>query len=293
MHAVEKDVIAENEAAELGARARALQYRERTWSSIANAELAEWLRANCVDQKKLDALKMVEEMRRATATPTPAFAFQQTALWQDVVARHGGAAAGTALIAPDLLDEIRLSPDLERFRWPAMARRLVRRNKRPDSHDGHAVDALRQQLALYRRDSLLRWLQTNRLTEADFQRLAAENAAIDACWDGSWLSALTDEMRLAGRFESLLDRAEQKRTRLENLGREDGLSDHPARDGLAALVGWFCERRGIPFPEDCQAFGTWIGFAESTEFRRALARERLYCSSHSERDIAGKTKLDA
>ena len=286
--AVRDGVVTAAEGTGLSNLARQLHYRERHWNRLladgkaaglgagAAAALASWVRSNRVDQKRLDALAMLEAMRRAEPRGAPAFRFEHTELWQDVVDREGPLAGLSPAEREALLDEVRLTPHAETLQWRALARRLLRRAEAPPPPEGKAVSALRQRLGLFRRQDLDGWLEDNGLGEAEFARLAAEEAALAGLRDVHWIDSLIDELRLAGRLAPLLDRARRKHAALASLGAEEGEAE--VAGGLAALLGWHCARHGVPVPEDVEAYRAALGFGDRATFRRALAREWLYCA---------------
>jgi hypothetical protein len=275
-----RDGIATGSDAEiLRARARTLHYRERTWQALLDgpqyAALARWLPANRVDQKRIDALEMLSAMKAAVPMSAPDFRFQVTDLWRDVVDRVGCSSAIAAAEREYLLDEIRLTPGIENLRWHAMARRLLRRREAVPAADRSAIGSLRQKLGLYRKDAFDHWLALNGINEQDFSRLALEDIAMLSAHDLRWVDSMIDELRLAGRFGPIRDRANRKRAALAAQGRED--ITQGAAGGLAGLLAWFCDRRGLPAPGEIDAFCAALGFEDRAGFQRALARERLYC----------------
>jgi hypothetical protein len=276
------------EADGLFAAAQRLHYRDRSWYRLLGddraaglesgrcAALAAWVATHRVDQKRLDALKMLEAMRLPTPVDAAPFRFEYTELWQEVVDRAGPLAGLLPWEREALLDEVRLTPHAETLRWRAMARRLLRRPDASVTPHGKAVVELRQKLQLFRRQDLERWLEDNGVSETEFGRLASEEAHLAGARDAHWLDGMVDELRLAGLLAPLLDRARRKQLALAERGAEDGETDTPG--GLATLLGWHCARHGLPVPADAEAYRATLGFTDRTSFRRALARERLYCA---------------
>ena len=286
--AVRDGIATTSEAETLCARARSLHYRERTWQALlkhsAHADLANWLPANRVDQKRLDALNMLAAMRAATPMPAANFRFQHTDLWQDVVNRAGPLSSVAPAEREYLLDEVRLAPGLDDLRWRAMARRLLRRPP-PAAANGSAAGIMRQKLGLFRKEALDRWLAVNDISESDFNRLAAEDIALSSAHDLDWVNGIVDELRLAGLLAPIRDRALRKQIALAAQGREDGAPDGTASraaSSLAGLVAWHCHMHELAVPDDLDAFRISLGFENRTQFHRALARERLYCALQTE-----------
>lgn len=101
--AVRESVIGDDLAAALTARAKGLYYPHRDWAALLDehvpagpeaaeqlARLRTWLPAGAVDQKALDAERLLTEMRRWLATggdtlATPPRPFEQTENWRQLV----------------------------------------------------------------------------------------------------------------------------------------------------------------------------------------------------------------
>lgn len=280
--AVRGGVASIDQAETLCTQARALHYRDRTWRRVlektSHAHLLPWVLANRVDQKRIDALQMLEAMRAAAPAPAPNFRFQHTDLWQDVVDRAGLRAAASLGERDYLLDEVRLAPGLEDLRWRAMARRLLRRSTATPSAEAASIAELRRRLGLYRKEALDEWLAANALGEQDFHRLATETLALSRSLDTDWAEAMVDELRLAGRLDPIRSRARRKRAALAALGQEESTDAMGplAQGGLAGLIAWYCGLYCIPLPDDIDAFCGMLGFEGRVALHRALARERLY-----------------
>lgn len=89
-HLTEQNRLTASDAADLAAVAEGLFYKERTWKAIlSRAELspridAAMLRAEYVDQKRIDALELFEALRRMPAERRPPprdWTFNATSLW--------------------------------------------------------------------------------------------------------------------------------------------------------------------------------------------------------------------
>ena len=94
-------IVTVAEAERLSAAAQRLHYRDRSWNRVLGdgkaaglesercAGLSAWIASHRVDQKRLDALEMLEVMRQATPVDAAPFRFEHTDLWQEVVDRAG------------------------------------------------------------------------------------------------------------------------------------------------------------------------------------------------------------
>ncbi len=86
--AVAAGVVRDNAAAEVIACARRQFYKTRTWASVlrnarpeVSGTLADWIAANEVDQKRLDAETLVERMAQGDLPAPPDVPFEFTDLW--------------------------------------------------------------------------------------------------------------------------------------------------------------------------------------------------------------------
>jgi hypothetical protein len=85
-------------------------------------------------------------------------------------------------------------------------------------------------------------------------------------------------LRLRNDFARFAARARSKRELLEAEGLEHPSGDGPRLAPPAALRAWYFEKRlGQPIPDDIDAAARELGFADRTDFDRALRREWLYC----------------
>jgi hypothetical protein len=308
--AAEADVLAASTRDRLLAAAKALFYHERSLEGLPAlgraqglpegeiAALEAWLPAARVDQKRADALAMLEAMRDVLAGDPPLpeidWRFAPTTLWQRVVAAAGHVedlAGGPG--AGEVLDELRLAdPEaFRRARRAALARLLALgepgcRPASPARGDlERTVGVLRRRAGLFGRAAIERWLADNDLELPDFDRLAAEEARLVALErdGGAALDRhLLDHLRLEGTYAALAARARAKRTALAGgQGRGD---DGGAR--LAALL-WFCRQRlGREVPDDALAFARELGFADLGALHRALVREYRFATIDESRDPA-------
>ena len=303
--AAEAGVLAAATRDGLVAAAKALFYHERSFEGLPGlgrarglpgaeiAALEAWLPTGRVDQKRADALAMLEAMREFLAgdppPPAPDWRFAPTSLWQRVVAasdRFDHPEAGPP--AGDVLDELRLADPqaFQRARRAALARLLAlgeagRRPASPARGDLElTVGALRRRFGLFGRAAIDRWLADNDLALADFDRLAAEEARLEALErdGGAALERhLLDHLRLEGTYAGLAARARAKRAALGN-------EEDDAGGRLAALL-WFCEHRlRCEVPDDAEAFARELGFADLKAFHRALIREYRFAKLDETRD---------
>ena len=205
------------------AAAAGLHYRERTWPTVLallpddlSRRLGAWLPAGRIDQKRLDALELLDELEvfaRSDTTPFEAgFRFAWTEAWESL---HRRVAISEEL--EEVLDELRLRPARYRaVRRGALARHLAAQSfpAPAEAARGREVERLRGRLALWRRADLEQWRTARALDEAGFGELAAEEALLERLTTeaGEALTAsIIAELRLSDDFAELHARARRKR----------------------------------------------------------------------------------
>jgi hypothetical protein len=304
--AVAGGLLGETTAAALCRIAKARYYADRTWDdllTLATAEelpaaelqaLAAWLPEGRRDQKREDALAMIEALRGfLDAPPEPKqvdYDFEWTDVWQTLSHRWLSEAASDGergeTETETILDELRLegddfAADQGTAVYHLLALREAERSGRKlddDSLDDLVTD-YRSQLGLQDRDRYRDWLRANRLSEEAFAQLVADEVAIDGVEASLEVAAreqLIAALRLRGDYARLLQRAGRKRAALAAFGQP-----HPGPEdtGLTppALVEWYfttCLDRGAP--SDLDGYIEDIGLSSRRDFYRILAREYLY-----------------
>jgi hypothetical protein len=229
-------------------------------AGLPDAELAaleRWLPSGRVNQKRADALEMLEAMRSfVAANPAPAragFTFQRTTLWARAVE------ALEPSLAPDpedaaVLDELRL----DAARCAALRRQALEALVGPVHSDtGASSDAPGQQ----------------RLEQAARREAAARvGASIPAPVLDRKLLGL---VRTAGLLDSLRTRAERKQVRLARLQCPDieAFSDLQ----LLELRDWYFSRvLGEEMPDDLDLWVRDAGHGDLMRFHQAIFREYLF-----------------
>jgi hypothetical protein len=293
--------------------AKGLFYHDRTFDRVLGhaAEqgvcsgeieaLRAWLPHGRVDQKREDALGMLEAMKTLLAgNPEPVrvnYALEWTEVWDDAIATSAasarpGADGSPAWISDDrILEELRLEPDMyaavhDRALLRLLAVREVERRC-------HALEArtrrdllgrLRARHGLFTRAALDRWLEANALDSERLERMVEDEARLEAIGElaaPTLHDALLDELRLRDHFTRFAERARDKQVLLEGQGL-----DHPGADGAqspaAALRAWYFEQcLNRPLPDDIDAAARELGFANRADLDRALRREWLYCRARA------------
>jgi hypothetical protein len=311
-------VICANTRAALERIAKDLFYPDRSYSrllqlaaagGVVDAELralAGWLPRGRVDQKRKDAVAMLQVMReRLTSGLEPkraAFAFEHTVYWEHAKIaagpiQHDGGPDADAISLTRLLDELRLEGTYAHVRQAALGRFLAVDEAR---RQGMRVssDMLRETMETFRRERNLfapadaeRWMKENHLTDDDIVRFIEEEALLRwthsrAVYDSA--AHLPDHLRSTGDYPRVYARAREKQRVLEsealqNPGLEDvGFTEHE-------LFHWYFEKRlGRPVEPDIDQFARSAGFVDRDAFRRAVLREFCYVER---KDVAAQTRV--
>lgn len=249
-------VIGPETRARLVGMAKALFFPERTYERLLQearsagldesqlAALQAWLPSGRVNQKRADAVAMVEAMRAfLEGDPGRAevrFHFEHTTLWE----RASKGMLSTAVHDGEelqVLEELRL----DGARWDTLQREVVDSLTAPartgDPEQLHAIDRLRKELPmeLVERQALAR-------------------------------------LRESGKFEQLKQRAANKQARID--GRRDLPHASEFSDlQLLQLTDWYFSKvLGQEIPDDLEDCVRGWGYPGLPEFQQAIFREYVY-----------------
>jgi hypothetical protein len=300
------DAISPTTAAALIGIAKSFYYKNRSYERLLAeasarqlpsdelAHLKAWLPKNLVNQKRLDAVAMLQAIKAAHAAavaPTPAsYVFEHTILWDAVERQFGAVAAedvGSGVAAPrnGIFDELRLDPALyEQIRRSAMVRALSRRAATDEGVEPtlrelqEATRGFRKRMGFQSAAELESWLRARDLSHDQFMRLMGDEARrqrFDAAHAAAIDDALADELALADAHARLQARADEKHAvldarRIEQPTLEDaGLSE-------AEMIAWFLSECGQePSDHDPAEVARQLGFVDKDDLLRAALRE--YC----------------
>jgi len=287
------------------AAAKQHHYRLRTYAAVldqvaglgfGSAELDAlrvWLPENPTKQKQLDAVAMLIRIRDFAATDPPplrvGYHFERTETWESdkAFATPADAEAGAAgLRREDLLDELRLRPELYReVRREALTRALALREASRqgieigDDEIAATARAWAGERRLRTQRDLEAWRSANGLDEAAFRSFIADEARqrrLAEMAEPLIEYRLLDAMRAHGCLEELTKRATDKAQTLSARAALDaGFSgaDVPAFDLLARFAEQIL---GCQLPADRHELAHTLGFMDEAAFNRAVLREYLY-----------------
>jgi hypothetical protein len=292
-------VLSAADSGKLTSIAKSCFYHDRQWEHILS--LAEpgmkretldrfrsWLADGAVDQKRLDALSLLQEIRQLQASRPPPFKaeyrFEWSEMWQNAITHLFPAQKTIEEIDSLVLDELRLDTDeysvavVEAgLHYLAEGKATHTGNKVDDSELRRVFNDFKQRNGLLDRKRLDSWLVDNDLNEVEFEHLMASLARRERLVDGfrgQLDRTLLDWLKLSGRYPSLRTRAEDKRTIVKRLGHQ--LSD----DKKPGLLRWYFEERlSLPAPQDLDPVLDRAGFSGRDHFYRAIFDEWVYSSS--------------
>ena len=307
--AVVEKVLTKRVAAELCVLAKQANYRVRSWEAVlvsaqeqaleaqAFDRFADWLKENAIDQKKQDAVAMLEAVRELMNTDgighEASFEFEWTNLWHRASAQwHLTKPNESGLGEVDInsiLNELRLLPDeFVTYQDAAKLRYLALSGAthpvwRPDQKSvTDKITSFRQQHNLLTRASLDRWLEQNDLTSEALREVLEgeiyEDNAVDVT-SPEFLKELIIVLKLGGKYHTLAERA---RSKIGVLGKGSAKFNKPQDIGMqgVALVNWYFRQvleRDIP--QDIDMHVREVGLTSRKEFYQLLVQEHCYLHS--------------
>lgn len=311
--AVSQDVIDSTVHDALRTGAAGMFYPDRHWLAILErgaadgcdadqlAALSHWLPVGAVDQKALDARSMLRVMNEFLASDPPPLTvgwhLADTVQWAAARNRSGveilDEADARATLLEMVLDEIRL---LGAARFREVQQRGVLRvlavaeaeeaGYRPFGPSLAATaDAFRRRRGLERGSVLRQFLDTNEMSISELMELVATEEKVSwatARAEQEALAGILDDLRVAGDYVGLVQRAREKARVLAEYGAPLQTSTDDA------LLRWyFHDVMGIAAPDDLADYAYSSGFPDEHALRRAVRREWAFRSSMVPTDVVG------
>lgn len=283
-------------------RAKGMFYKNRGYERVIEAgrsaglppeelaAFATWLPAGRVDQKRDDALALLERLRNFEASKPepfqPAFRFEEAEIWQAdmefALVRDARDHPREAPSREAVLDELRLIPgEHAKLRREALTLALAMRAWRGDGgrigEDDRraAVRDLRRDLAIDDRQAFEEWQTRNYLSESEFAELIDRKATLHRTTEiaGPLIDRhLIDALRLRGQYERLAKRAARKAELVGEADSPTGAADVDIPT-FQLILWFFAHRLGRDPPYNLEQFARDQGFADVGAFHRALRRE--------------------
>lgn len=292
--AVAEGVLDHAAASALTASAKSMHFPERSWDALltwarnASFDVASleklqiWLPGGRVDQKRLDAIAMLEKMATHDLASVPGnkppFDFQHTVVWEDLKRQCDNVTPSlTVLLA---LDKLRHEPEkyrelrLRAFEHlPAVAGQDVPRRMLDD-----AMTQFRTEHRLFTGDALEQWLTERGIDltglrgrlEQDLQRgfAIADDPA-------TFRAALLRVVKEDDHYDSLMAEAKAQSDLLHSAGFD---MPTPRSLGIApvTLLVWYFEVFcGTAVPNDMDVFLQSSDYAHKDEFEQMMARQYI------------------
>lgn len=302
--AADAGVVAPPTAAALAGVAKQLFYPERAYPRLLRdgsdrglpadelAALERWLPAGRVNQKRVDAERMLRAMRehrdRAPGPKHVTFVLEPSPYAMRAAAEAGEyqpLADGDhrAVMLPALLDELRIEgSSLERALDGAAQRLLLKaeaQRRGLKASEGAVAEALTAFLAargLATPQELDAWLAGQSLSKSRFTTLLEEEvvlAQVRRTLRRETLAAVPDHLKMSGEFGRYASRALDKHRLLDSHGLS-APGESQTTVTPPALIEWFFGRVSQPVPANVAEYAHALG-VDLDGFLRALYRE--YC----------------
>ena len=295
--AVADGIIRPEAAAAMIEAARRLFYPDRVypavWGGLPNAEreaFRAWLPTHAVNQKRADAIALLETLRRRYAEPQAPgrkrvlYPFHRTQMWESFVAQAGGA-VGTSGLDP-ILDELRLHDGAYFRAYQATLTRLLAASEARSRGAAPSPDDLREAMSNFyamhgieSEAALSAWLRENGLNIDTWIALLEDE------WRLGWLQhtldpeierRIPDHLRMAGQYAPLAARAAQKEAILTAHGLTNPSLSEAGFSDETALWAWYFGPDAALDDDAIEAQAVGLGFADRDRLRAALLREHVF-----------------
>jgi hypothetical protein len=283
-----------------------LFYAERTYPFMLKLARAEglppadidrfhaWLPAGRVDQKRRDALAMLQLIAERLATGLPpkrvTYQVENTDFWEQARRLAGELQCTDGGLEPvsteALIEELRLDPpSYARLRQRAVVRLLAlnesRRAGMMVSREAlqAAADQFRRERGLLSADAIQRWLAEHHLDAGRFAQLLEEEYRLtwlERLFETEIAACLPDQLRMTGEYGPLLARARAKQRLLAERGLQAPSFADAGRSEAEIIAWYFRECLGLPAIPDIDRHALSLGFPDADAFRHAVLREYLY-----------------
>jgi len=283
--AAREGIIGENTRDGLAVTAKSAFYPKRSYKRLLadaaaqtdpnKSELEafeEWLPTGMIDQKRLDARRVLERARELLGSGTEKqidFHFEHTDLWQSLTENYPLKADQPADPA---LEQLRLEPQrYDATRKAAHYRHLAlneahRRGMEVSARELREYrSSLRQAMELFSGASFHSWLESSGLDQTEFDRLLKEDLKLLTLRcdpDLRLESDILDELKLGGEYPAL---SEQAKRRAELVRKREKPKTH--LDEYLRMLHWYFETIAkCPFPPDLHAYAFEQGFDDLQAF---------------------------
>jgi hypothetical protein len=262
-------------------------------SGLPNQEidaLQMFLKGNLIDQKKNDAISMINAMRKDThakKSPIENFTFERNYFFE-LACRNGFVEDGNGgfIRISHVLNELKFEPHgYISMRRNAIGNVALNR-KTPGSDSYQRISA---SVARFRDENHLaggidwnNWLADNAYTEEQFISLVrGEVISRNYTPHGEVLNLpVLRELQSSSAYQRILHRARLKRRFLEEQGFDDPAHSAPSQVSDHDIIRWYFNSDGLPFPASIVRYAKSLDFLGANDFVRSLREEFYFCSGH-------------
>lgn len=296
-------VIDADMARKLTDEAKSLHFSNRTYSNIIEQAknhgissdslqiFSNWLTDGKIDQKRADAIELVEHMANIERNGLPesetCFYFETTEIFHDALQSTSGVSQQVGILIEQdsaVLDELRLNEEAYRnAKLMAVAKCILTEQLLPQSlvvrHSAatnndplhkQLIDDFRRTNGLLDRVKIDQWLAENDLELTELEDLflgeAKVSSAITLPDTPPVSTELINHLKLTGEYPPLARRARLKR---DVLSMQQQPAHHPLQ-----LLNWYFETKCRSFvPTDLVAYAQGLGMSDQADLLRLLAYE--------------------
>ncbi len=283
-------------------------YPHRSWDtifeSLATRDLSPdtidmlkvWLPRHRVDQKRCDALEMLEEIRQYAQNPTPptkpSFTFENTSLWRDL-RRQVNSADGSendelGASVKRIVNELRLDPG----KYQLIKRSVLLRYVLTSNHQGEgnitqndvsdSITKFREIRGLYSQSSLETWFRDNGISKETLEKLVESDLAVETIMQSIQSSLdgrIYSELAYSGDLESVSSQLTSKELHFEAMENFESLA-HEAKTNRFHLYDWyFSTFLKTEIPNNMDAYTSKLDFESEEAFLDLIAQTYLYCTT--------------
>jgi hypothetical protein len=246
------------------------------------------LRGGRIDQKRLDALEMLEVMRgvpESLEAASSKFSFEWTVFWDEFVRAEAVPRKSGLFLEQRIIDELRLEGPEAYARVEALALlRMIAAGGTAQPAGGFPREKLqktwtdvRASLGLFTRARLDCWMARNDMNTVSLENLICNETYLKDLRDrstGALEPFLLDELRLSGAYERLAERARKKNDALRAI--EASTAGTPGVSHIVLRLWFFEQRLKCSVPDNIEDYARQHGFANAAALDAMLQRERLY-----------------
>lgn len=302
--AVEEVVVSQGVAEVLTGIAKSAFYAERSWPTILTSAkhlglheselqaLRDWLPSNAINQKRLDAISMLELMAdhaRGSCAPFEAtFHFEHTVAWESLRRRTDSLREPEAhAVTHDLaerdaaVEEAQVGGAFDEIVQGALARTLAVEHARATGRVMEsevlytAIESFREEQGLSSDARFEHWLEDNAIGDLEFFREEALARLVQTLYRRQAIEMLPNHLRSTGAYRLLAQRARDKARAVA--AADPGSTDNGASCDEAALFRWyFVQHLRREVPADLHRYALALGLRDVGALRRVVWRERVY-----------------